>query len=62
MIDESRPALVACAECGVAVRCEPGPDCWCATLPPQPMGEAGAGCLCRDCLVRRAKRLSGAEA
>jgi hypothetical protein len=61
MTDEVRPAMVACAECGVGVRCEPGPACWCAALPRQPMDEEGVGGLCPECLARRADRISGAK-
>ena len=62
MTDELLPATVACAECGVSVACNPGPACWCAALPSQPMGEEGAGCLCPACLARRADQFLGAEA
>jgi hypothetical protein len=61
MTDELQAAAVACAECGVAVACNPGPACWCAALPAQPLAEEDAGCLCRDCLARRADRLLGTE-
>ena len=56
--DEVWKPTLQCASCGVALACDPGPDCWCAALPPQPMGEAGAGCLCPDCLLARAARIS----
>jgi hypothetical protein len=43
---------IRCASCGATLRCDPGPDCWCARLPFQPMPEAPTACLCRACLRR----------
>jgi hypothetical protein len=40
----------ACARCGAAIECDPGPHCWCARLTHRPMPEAIVGCLCPDCL------------
>jgi hypothetical protein len=51
---------IACSNCGTAMRCDPGPDCWCAELPLQPMPEDPATCLCRACLTARAEQRSTA--
>lgn len=54
---EPGSGAIACGECGAIFSCNPGPDCWCAALPPQPMGGEGASCLCPACLSRRASDL-----
>jgi hypothetical protein len=48
---ESAPAQT-CLRCGAAMVCNPGPECWCAALPFQPMPASPAGCLCPSCLAR----------
>jgi hypothetical protein len=43
---------IRCARCGATLSCDPGPSCWCAELPFEPMPTAPTGCLCRACLLR----------
>ena len=54
--EESSAMDIACAGCGAALRCDPGPDCWCAELPFQPMPAGPAACLCRACLTEQIEK------
>lgn len=60
---ETAPTLLICTRCGAEFGCRPQGGCWCMDLPhdvalPAP-GNAGARCLCPDCLA--ALRATGKE-
>jgi len=46
-----------CAQCGVAMTCQPEGGCWCAELPHVPMPTDAEGCLCRNCLLAKIEAL-----
>jgi hypothetical protein len=53
-MEETKCAELLCSRCGAPFHCgrNDPESCWCAQLPPLPVGalEAGRGCVCRACL------------
>jgi hypothetical protein len=46
------PKETHCPRCAATFACNPGPDCWCARLPPLKPPSGAEQCLCPACLGR----------